>query len=628
MDKRLDEISNKEAGALLMRLHKAGAITPATQKGAILLAFVDEVKSKGALSDTQFDILKRALVFFKNAVRMLGPAVDEGPEIKTMGRLSCFVKGKRHIKAVIPMGLENSAIGKRAKISLKRIGAMQKEHYWLVPFSPFNIWTLFNTEFTLSDKVMARLEAARNIKPLEAPPGILKTPRPYQMQAVRRLIDLEGNALLADEQGLGKTVEIILWAAMVKPETVVIVCPASAKYNWANEIKDWVGAEPCFVCEGREPAAIPKGAKWVIINPAILKQWARKIKRRGFDVLVVDEGHFLCNEKTTQTTVCEELATQAKSVILATGTPTDRKVIKLYQLIKFIDGGTLFPSKMRFGERYCEAKKSNWHKGYDYNGATNLGELHRILKDTLMIRRTKEEVAKELPAKSRGIVRVKIAKSAMAEYIMAEEQFREWLKLAQGKGMTKGQAKAEAMLKINYLKHIVGRAKVETAIDWISNYLENEQKLVVFAVHKDVLGPIYQHFKKRAVIVDGNITGINRQKARDDFQNNPKINLFCGQLIAASEAITLTAAKDTLTVELDWRAIKHSQAEDRVHRIGQNRPVTAYYMIALDTVEIQIMKLLDENLRVMAGVIDGKEVAPMGQLETLFNMYLGGETWK
>ena len=129
----------------------------------------------------------------------------------------------------------------------------------------------------------------------------------------------------------------------------------------------------------------------------------------------------------------------------------------------------------------------------------------------------------------------------------------------------------------------------------------------MFATHKFVLDALAKEFGKICVRVDGSTSINKRQDAVDAFQGDAKIRLFLGNIKAAGVGLTLTAASDTLTLELGWTPGLHDQAEDRVHRIGQEADsVTAYYLIAKDTIEEDIAKLLDEKRDVLKGVMDGK----------------------
>ena len=143
----------------------------------------------------------------------------------------------------------------------------------------------------------------------------------------------------------------------------------------------------------------------------------------------------------------------------------------------------------------------------------------------------------------------------------------------------------------------------------------------MFAVHKFVIDALMQEFAGIAVKVDGSVTGINRQKAVDEFQTNKDVKLFIGNIKAAGVGITLTAASNVAFIELPWTPGDVVQAEDRIHRIGQKASVTIHYLLANDTIEDKIAKLIDSKRKVLDAVLDGKVTEQTSLLTELMNEY-------
>ena len=156
---------------------------------------------------------------------------------------------------------------------------------------------------------------------------------------------------------------------------------------------------------------------------------------------------------------------------------------------------------------------------------------------------------------------------------------------------------------------------------WIQNFLETDEKLVVFCTHKFVIEELMEEFKEIAVKIDGSVTGENRQKAVDEFQTNDKIRLFVGNVQAAGVGITLTAASNLVFIELGWSPMMHDQAEDRIHRIGQKNSVMIYYLLAANTIEEKIAKLLDSKRKVVDAILDGVETEQASLLSELMKIY-------
>ena len=215
-----------------------------------------------------------------------------------------------------------------------------------------------------------------------------------------------------------------------------------------------------------------------------------------------------------------------------------------------------------------------------------------------MIRRLKKDVYKELPNKLYQVIKLPLSSfsSLVAEEIAILKKYKQqynkvkakYKKLQKQYQKTKTvQTKEElsrllqqmlsikryAFSEISKVRHKTALAKIDHAIAHIENILENVDKLVVFAHHKDVIKALYNHFKDIAVKLTGEDKLEDREKVVKEFQNNPNIKLFIGSIQACGVGITLTASNTVLFVELDWTPANMRQAEDRVHRIGQEKKV-------------------------------------------------------
>lgn len=256
------------------------------------------------------------------------------------------------------------------------------------------------------------------------------------------------------------------------------------------------------------------------------------------------------------------------------------------------------------GSKNCHPVKKPW--GWEYKGASNLPELHKKLKDTMMIRRLKKDVLKELPDKTREIIPHTIQK--FKRYKEAETDFIKWLS-KRSLNKAKKAAKAEAVVKLGYLLRLAAKLKVPNVINWIDDFLEsNDGKLVVFCKHKKVIEKLYDRYRDIAVMVDGSVTGHKRKLAVTQFQKSTKTKIFIGNIIAAGVGIDLWASSTCVFAELDWVPGNMSQAEDRLHRIGQKESVTIYYQIAKDTIEEKLCKILQQKQEILNATLDGGRI--------------------
>jgi len=186
------------------------------------------------------------------------------------------------------------------------------------------------------------------------------------------------------------------------------------------------------------------------------------------------------------------------------------------------------------------------------------------------------------------------------EYYKVEEDFIGWLQAIDPDKAARAQ-NAEALAKIEALKQLAIKGKIKMAIQWIRDYLDSDGKLVVFCTHRSTVDSLMEEFGDVAVKVDGSVSGKARDEAVQAFQTRPDIRLFVGNMKAAGVGLTLTAASSAVFLELGWGPGDHTQAEDRIHRIGQEADaVNIYYLIAEGTIEEQIMGLIDKKRLVLA----------------------------
>jgi SNF2 family DNA or RNA helicase len=274
--------------------------------------------------------------------------------------------------------------------------------------------------------------------------------------------------------------------------------------------------------------------------------------------------------------------------------------------------------------QYCAAKNTRW--GWDFSGASNTEELHRLLSDTIMIRRLKKDVLKDLPPKIKTVLPLEMEDKVAREYRYAESNLIEWLQSKEGKKAAERAQMSETLVRIEKLKQLAFQAKKKSVLAWIDEFYETGEKLVVFCTHKTTVEELKTRYKEVCVVLDGSTSMKDRQKAVDDFQNNPEVKIFIGNLNAAGVGITLTASSNVAFVELGWSPGLHSQASDRCHRIGsKGDSINTYYLIAEDTIEEEIAALLDKKMKVLDQVLDGKETEDESLLCELLDRLKGKE---
>lgn len=425
---------------------------------------------------------------------------------------------------------------------------------------------------------------------------------PFQNAGLEFAEATDGNCLIADSMGLGKTVQALSYLAL-HPEMrpAVIVCPASLKLNWKREAEAWLETDDTIeVIKTGKVYWLTGDIEIIIINYDILKKWLPELQRIAPQILIADESHAAKNPKSARSKALRELAADIPHKILMTGTPVLNRPSELRNQLEIIDPET-YNKKNWFSWhlRYTDAHKITigYQKtAWDFSGASNLDELAQSLK-TIMIRRTKEEVLPELPAKRRSTVLLDI--DNRKEYDKADKEFLEWMAEQEGEAAAEKASHAEQLAKIEYLRQIAIQGKMKQALAWIETFLESGEKLVVFATHKATVHALEREYGTMAVKIDGGTPIQKRQDAVDRFQNDPDVRLFIGNIKAAGVGITLTAASNVAFLELDWTPALLEQAEDRCHRIGQENAVNIYYLLAGNTIDQSIAAMLERKREVI-----------------------------
>lgn len=424
---------------------------------------------------------------------------------------------------------------------------------------------------------------------------------PFQKAGLEFAEATGGNCLISDSMGLGKTIQALAYLAL-HPEMrpAVIVCPASLKLNWQREAAAWLETEDRIAVINSGKVTALELPSIVIINYDILKKWLPELQRIEPQILIADESHAAKNPKSQRSKALKDLAAVVSHKILLTGTPVLNRPKELWNQLQIIDPFT-YPDKRFFQwhKRYTNATKNRF--GWDFSGASNLDELAASLK-TIMIRRTKEQVLPELPAKRRTTVLIPI--DNRKEYNRADNEFLEWMAEQKGAEAAERASNVEQLAKIEYLRQIAVRGKMKQALAWIENFLESGEKLVVFATHKETIHALEREYGSTAVRIDGSVSSENRQKAVDAFQNDPDVKLFIGNIQAAGVGITLTAASNVAFLELSWTPALHEQAEDRCHRIGQKNAVNIYYLMAAKTIDASIAAMLESKREVIDQIVE------------------------
>lgn len=511
--------------------------------------------------------------------------------------------------AVIKFPYDPEIIAEVKKLP-QRIWDMKKKH-WTAPITIGVLELADKYKFDVEDSVREKIiELTKKSTELLVQststdadiniPSLNGTLMPYQKAGVAYAGSV-GRCLIADQMGLGKTVEAIASLEYRDAFPAIIVCPASLKENWKREINKWLPHRTVNILSGKGNIA---NVDVNIVNYDIIGRFVEPIMHLKPMGLVLDESHYVKTSKTKRTEAVRDIAKkvpQSGTVLLLSGTPVTNRPEELVSQLEILGMLSRFGGKWAFLKRYTNAYHNGF--GWDTKGASNLNELNMKLRQNCYIRRTKDEVLKELPAKTRNVVHVEPSGKGYAEYRKAEGDLLAFL----AENGYRASDTAEHLRRTTVLKRLAADAKMESVIEWIDSFLEScDRKLVVFAHNVAIVD--YLAGKYGNLRVSGQDSMEDRQHAVDSFQKDPKARVIVLNLQAGGVGLTLTAGSDVCFVQQGWTPGEHDQAEDRCHRIGQQNSVQAWYLIGVNTIDEDIYDLIDAKRAVVDAVTEGDEV--------------------
>ena len=452
--------------------------------------------------------------------------------------------------------------------------------------------------------------------------------KPFQRAGVNYLLT-QRRAFLADEQGLGKTIEALAALHADEAFPAVVVCPASLKLNWLAEIERWLPQRSARALvgtggDGRARAGLPvagAGADITVVNYDIVAARLDELRALAPRALVLDESHYCKNAAAKRTKAAQQLASVVPHdglVLALTGTPVMNRPAELISQLRIIGRLGDFGSGAQFGKRF--------------RGADAHLRLHWHLRARCFVRRLKIDVLPQLPPKTRSVVPIELDNEH--EYRFAEHDVIAWLRsqpldLRQLDAKVAAALRAERLVRLNALKQLAARGKLAAALAWIHDFCSSGERLVVFAKHREIQRAVLERFP-RALHILGEDTHADRDASLREFQapdGGAENQLIVCSIEVAGQGLTLTRASNVVFLELDWTPAKHDQAEDRCHRIGQQDAVNATYLLAAGTIDETIATLLERKRAVIGAVTDGREQDEEGVVDALVRE-LAGEPYR
>jgi hypothetical protein len=454
---------------------------------------------------------------------------------------------------------------------------------------------------------------------------------PHQAQVVSAAASGHRTFLLADEPGLGKTAQALLAADAASAYPLLAVVPNVVKTNWAHEAQLWTPARSATVVHG-DGHDVDAYSDIVVVNYDVLHRHVGWLSTFGFRGMVIDEAHFITNQGAQRSRAVLELSKRVRErtprplLMALTGTPLINDIedfLAIWEFLGWIRGDEVGSDLMAALERNGLVPTDPGFSPAARSAVIDMG----------IVRRRKVDVAADIPARRIADMPVEL-EGALGRSIKAAEQAlaRRMVKRYQSAIEARGETvvgidhalvrkvagwerqdakdeKADGDNVFSMMRRI-GQAKAGLAADYTAQLARSAGKVVFFAKHIDVMDIAEQTFEQRGLgfsSIRGGQTAKARKEAIDAFQNDPDTAVIVCSLSAAGVGINLQVSSNVVLAELSWTNAEQTQAIDRVHRIGQDQPVTAWRIIAAQTIDARIAELIDEKAGLAGRALDGSD---------------------
>ncbi len=438
--------------------------------------------------------------------------------------------------------------------------------------------------------------------------------------------------LLADEPGLGKTAEALMAAEVAGAFPLLVVVPNVVKTNWLREVNQWLPKRRPTVVHG-DGVELNAFSDVFIVNYDILDRHVGWLSKFDFRGMVVDEAHFIKNKESQRSKHVQAVAKTIRArlrhplLVGLTGTPLINQIEDfrmIWQFLGWID------EKKPLGDLMSKLEATGLSPG----DPGFFQEARKAVISMGIVRRRKQDVAKDIPARRIADIPVELDGEAGrsirdAEGALVSRLLERYDRVMATRGNTEPGTVDDDLIRLVATSEVddtkqddsgdnvftlvrkIGGAKAVMAADYTAQLARNVGKVVFFAKHINVLDQAEVHFASvgiKTTSIRGNQTTAQRSDAIDAFTNDDQVQVIVCSLLAAGVGVNLQAASNVVLAELSWTSAEQTQAIDRVHRIGQELPVTAWRIVAAQTVDARIAELIDQKSGLAARALDGEEV--------------------
>jgi non-specific serine/threonine protein kinase len=475
--------------------------------------------------------------------------------------------------------------------------------------------------FVQLEEKYERLRGFKSINEVEPPQHLQKILRPYQafgFQWLNYLTEVNWGGILADDMGLGKTIQALSYLQHFNDEhgplIALVVCPTTLMFNWENEIRKFTPTLTSYIHHGgdrtRDKETLKK-SNVIITTYGTLRSDIKMLAEINFDYVVLDESQAIKNPASKVTKAACVL--KAKHRLCMSGTPLQNNTFDIFAQMNFLNPGML--GSMEFF-------RQEFAIPIDKFGEADRKDHLRKLLFPFILRRTKEQVAKDLPEKVETILFCEMEEEQRSIYDAYRNDFRDKiLGTIESQGIQKSQLTIlQGLMKLRQICDSPAILNEEEKFPNVSIKLDelareiteniSDHKALVFSQFLGMLGLIREKLKGQGVkfeYFDGSTSAIERERAIQNFQKNDECRVFLISLKAGGVGLNLTAADYVYIVDPWWNPAVEQQAIDRTHRIGQTKSIFAYRMICKDTIEDKILQLQERKRSLAKDLISDDE---------------------
>ena len=431
--------------------------------------------------------------------------------------------------------------------------------------------------------------------------------RNYQVDFVKFAAIRNGRVALGDGMGTGKSLQSLAWLCYNRSFPALIVVNAPTKLQWEKEYRKWISKVPGCPCRvqilsGTKTKRLDKSSSY-IINWDILHHWQDELATTGFECLIGDEAQAIGNPDSKRALAFRHLAAVIPECIVMSGTPARSKPAQFWTMMSCVEP-QMFPNYKAYLWRYTNVKSTPW--GISFDGARNVQELHSKLV-SVMLRRTKEEVMKDLPPKILDVVPLEADSEELEEYNSEEAEI----------GNLDGIEARERLANLTRTAYAVKR---KSLLNWVRCFMESDEKLLLFAWHRDVVDSLHEELKEFCPAkIYGGVSLQQREAEKERFISDPDCRIMVCNIQSGGTGIDgfQKVCCNVAFAEFAATSTDMEQAEDRLHRGGQERPVSVYYLIATGTIDEDMAETLDQKKKVLASVLDGKQAEDLDLISVI-----------